>query len=272
LIALCQTVTEDGHLADEEIAALREWLVDHRGADLPAIAFLQETVERILADAKVTPEERRDLYRAIETVLPPDVRESVRGTRTTAERHTKEEVRRQRELAREAAREQRERSYPVDSWDFMVAGCRYEGRPGVIRAHAEPDDIAFLIRDRGNRYSRNAVEVRLSNGMQAGFVPEEHAVDMAPLLDTGHKHRAYIKKILTGGRAPIPVIVADLFLPDAIVQDAVTEKEVPASQKPLILQAEGGARRGCLPMVFIALAAIVGVSFLIMTAPLARLP
>src|SRR4051812_47501513 len=75
LIALCQSITADGHLEDQEVAALREWLDEHRGADLPAVAFLLETVERILADGKVTVEERRELYRAIETVLPVDVRE-----------------------------------------------------------------------------------------------------------------------------------------------------------------------------------------------------
>src|SRR5689334_13482345 len=63
LIALCQTVTEDGHLEDQEIDALRKWLDENRDTDLPAVAFLAETVESILADGKVTPAERQALYR-----------------------------------------------------------------------------------------------------------------------------------------------------------------------------------------------------------------
>src|SRR3954447_14534458 len=72
LISLCQTVTEDGSLSDEEIAALREWLKDQAGAELPARDFLEETVARILADGVVTEEERDELWRAIESVLPAD--------------------------------------------------------------------------------------------------------------------------------------------------------------------------------------------------------
>jgi HIRAN domain-containing protein len=268
LISLCQTVTEDGHLADEEIAGLRQWLLDHRGSDLPAIAFLLETVDRILADGRVTPDERGDLYRAIETVLPPDIRQSVRGTRTSAEKLAKETTRQRKAITRELARQEQDRALPVESWDFMVAGCRYEGRGMVIRQHCEPNDVAYLIRDRTNRYSRNAVEVRLSNGMQCGFVPEEHALDMAPFLDSGHRHRAYVKKILGAGRAPIPVIVADLFLPETPVRDAIAERDVPAKQFPLVTcGAEGpepGAAippqpqsRGCLiPIVLIGAAAL----------------
>jgi HIRAN domain-containing protein len=249
LISLCQTVTEDGRLEDQEIAALRQWLDENRGTDLPAVAFLFETVERILADGKVTADEQQELYRAIETVLPPDIRESVRGTRLSGERAAKQEVREQKEAARQAQREAQARNSPVESWDFMVAGVRYEGRAEVISRFAEPGDTAFLVRDRANGFSRNAVEVRLSNGMQAGYVPEQHAVDLAPLLDSGHKHGAYIKKILTGGRAPIPVVVASLYSAEADRPDAISEQYVPASQKPLLLgnsTTGPAAKRGCL--------------------------
>src|SRR5438094_3827749 len=70
LIALCQTVTEDGSLSEEEVVALKQWLADHKSTDLPARDYLFRTVEQIVADGRVTLEERRDLYRAIETILP----------------------------------------------------------------------------------------------------------------------------------------------------------------------------------------------------------
>jgi hypothetical protein len=93
LIELCETVTEDGHLLDHEVSAIRQWLDENRSADLPAINFLLPTVERILADGRVTTEEREELYRAIETVLPADIRQSVRGTRLAAEHAAQERER-----------------------------------------------------------------------------------------------------------------------------------------------------------------------------------
>ena len=110
----------------------------------------------------------------------------------------------------------------------MVAGVRYEGRPQIISRYASPDDAVYLIRDRKNTFSRNAVEVRLSNGMQIGFVPEDYATDVAPLLDSGLPHDAFITKILTGGRSPIPVVQAYVYRADAGGAELVFEKDVPA--------------------------------------------
>ena len=124
--------------------------------------------------------------------------------------------------------------------------------------------MAFLVRDRANAFSRNAVEVRLSNGMQAGYVPEEHAIDVAPLLDAGHKHIAYVKKILTGGRTPIPVIVASLFSPDADRPDAIAEHQVP--RKPLVSVSASAAapkKSGCLLALAVLFGLASGVSWAI---------
>ena len=62
---------------------------------------------------------------------------------------------------------------------------------------------------------RNAIEVRIPNGMVVGYVPEKYAEDVAPLLDADHPYDAYVKKILTGGRSPIPVVVAQLYSREA---------------------------------------------------------
>src|SRR6266446_6368392 len=66
LIALCQTITADGRLADDEIVAFKQWLTDNEHVDLPAKDFLALTVTKILSDGTVTDEERDDLYAAIE--------------------------------------------------------------------------------------------------------------------------------------------------------------------------------------------------------------
>jgi len=214
LISLCQTVTEDGSLSDDEVAALRQWLTHYENADLPARELLFQTIERIVADGKVTPEERIELYQTLETVLPPDVRDLVRNKRKMAEKQESELRRAEREAARALEKEVRRRNTPLESYDFMVAGSKYEGRPEVISRHARAGDAVILARDPSNRFSRNAIEVRLKNAMQIGFVPEEEAVDMARLLDSRHPYEAHIKKVLTGGRWPVPVVVAKVHPKD----------------------------------------------------------
>src|SRR5512134_4181258 len=99
LIALCQTITADGRLADDEIAAFRQWLTDNEHVDLPAKDFLALTVTKILGDGTVTDEERDELYAAIEAALPLDVRTEVRARRRTLQDADRE----QRRIEREAA-------------------------------------------------------------------------------------------------------------------------------------------------------------------------
>jgi hypothetical protein len=210
LLALCQSVTEDGSLSKEEIIGIRDWLVRNRDVELPSVQFLFETLKSILADGKVTKEERTELYKAIETVLPPEARKQAK------------EQRKQVEAV------EWDRNRPVCSANFMVAGVFCEGRPETISRFLQAGDRVFLVRDRANRFSRNAIEVRLENGMQIGFAPEEDAIDLAPFLDQGHWHRAHCTKILTGGRCPIPVVQACLHRPNAKVEGIVPEEAVPA--------------------------------------------
>jgi HIRAN domain len=240
LLSLLQFVTDDGSLSADEIEALRAWLADGAATELPAHDFLAKTVTEILADGIVTEDERRALFLAIEKVLPPDIRDDVRGKRMLIERA------------------ERQRNAPIGSWNFMVAGVRYEGRPAVIQAHANPDDKVFLARDTANRYSRNAVEIRLKNGMLIGYVPESDAREVAPLLDEGSPHDAWITKILGSARNPIPVVQVKLYTPDATVDGLSRAGDVPnkvASRK---------ASSGCASVILVAgtgvlaLAALVG--------------
>jgi hypothetical protein len=198
LIALCQTITADGRLADDEIVALKQWLTDNAHLDLPARDFLTAMVTKILSDGLITDEERDELYAAIEA-------------------------------ARATAVQARMRDTPLETWDFMVAGSLYEGRPAVIDRYARIGDPVYLARDPANRFSANATEIRLSNGMQIGFVPETDARDMAPELDAGCPHQAYLKKILAGRRAPIPVVVAALYHPETPPRPGfILQHQVPA--------------------------------------------
>jgi hypothetical protein len=185
LIALCLTMTADGRLADDEIVAFKQWLTDSEHVDLPARDFLTRTVTKILSDGTVTDEERDELYAAVETALPPDVRADVRARRQARQGADQEHRRIERDAAHVAAREARMRDTPLETWDFMVAGSLYEGRPAVVEKYARIGDSVYLARDPANRFSASAIEIRLTNGMQIGFVPETDARDMAPELDSG---------------------------------------------------------------------------------------
>ncbi len=218
LIAICQTVTEDGALSDDDVRLLHQWVDEHEDLDLPARAHLMATVHDIMADGRVTDEERHRLWEAVETVMPPDVRSLIRVTRQERDAAERERLRAERQAAVVDAREQAQRNKPIGRWNFMVAGVRHQGRPAAIEEHAYEGSQAFLVRDTANRHSRNAVAVCLPDDIQIGFVPEDYAVEVAPLLDQGCQHVAVIKKILTNGRSPIPVVDVRLFRPDATVE------------------------------------------------------
>jgi hypothetical protein len=217
LLSLCQTATADGSLSDEEIASLREWLAANGDSDLPAITYLATICDRILADGVVSAAERRDLFVAIEKILPQDVREMSRTARTLREKAERSKEKAASLATKAVERENRERSRPVEHFDFMVAGAKYDGRPKLIANHVRVPDAVRLVRDPSNRFSRNAVRVVTASGHEVGFVPEEDASELAPLMDSSHPHSARIKKILTGSTHAIPVVVADFFLPGTSV-------------------------------------------------------
>ena len=223
LLDLCQTVTEDGSISGEEVGILKKWLDENRPADLPAITLLINTIEQILEDGKITPDERKVLHKAIETVLPIEIRADVISKRRASEKVERELEKEKREAEKESIREERERNSPIDQYDFMVAGVRYGNRENVIQAYVSQGDDVLFMRERDNEHSRNAILIRLPNGMDIGYVPEECAMDMAPLLDRGQKYRAFVKKILSGGQHLIPVIIANFYRPDANAEGIKTE-------------------------------------------------
>jgi hypothetical protein len=71
------------------------------------------------------------------------------------------------------------------------------------------------VRDRDSSQSPYAVEVRAANGKQLGFVPEQHAIELAPLLDQGARYRAHMASIHKGAHASLLIVQAYLYPPDA---------------------------------------------------------
>jgi hypothetical protein len=74
LLGLCQSATADGRLSPDELEALKQWLVDAESARMPAVRYLRTVIDKVLADGKITPEECRQVYRAVESILPVEAR------------------------------------------------------------------------------------------------------------------------------------------------------------------------------------------------------
>lgn len=193
LLSLCQTVTADGQLTTQEVADLRAWIEEHSAHEIPAIQHLRDVLDRVLADGKVTADEMRLLHTAVEAVLPPELRKAATSAR------------------RERERDERDRDSPIGQANFMVAGVRHEGRAATIRAYVRVGDPAILRRDPANPYSRHSIAVYTASGHQIGFMPDDEARDWASDLDNGTQVRATFTKILTGGRAPIPIVDAKFY-------------------------------------------------------------
>lgn len=208
LLSLCQSVTADGRLAPEELEGLKQWLQDAAHAELPAVKYLRTSVERVLADGRITPEEYREVYRAVEAILPFETRKQALTARV--------EVDTTEAAAARAERAARQLGMPVvdtaiATVTFMVAGVRQEGRLEVIERHARPNDVVVLARQREDGARDAAITVKLSNGSEIGFVPDDDARQLAPLLDDGCRYEARISEVLTTGRGPIPTVQVRVF-------------------------------------------------------------
>ena len=227
LLMLLETVTADGRISEEEVTSLQAWLQDNALSDLPGIEFLRTTVREILADGKVTPEERTALYKAVELILPAEARRKAKERRRAVQALEKEKARAEKIASATLERKARAHKRPVASVNFMVAGVSYEGRADVIARYASEGDTVFLQRDRENAYDINAIRVLLGSGHEIGFVPREYAADLAPTLDSGCRQHAYLTKILSGRRVSVPVVQAYLYRADANVMGTVSADEVP---------------------------------------------
>jgi hypothetical protein len=214
LVALCQTITEDGSLSNDEVRALGDWLTQHSTSDLPAVSFLTEAVRKIVADGRITDEERNALHEAVETILPNELRRRSKAKRLELRKLERAKTKLEKQLALEHERSEAKRNSPIESYDFMVAGAHIGGRPIYINAYASAGEPVEVALEPTNKYSRNAVQVILKD-RQIGYVPEEDARELAPLLKAGNPYMAEIKKILTSGRSPRPVVVLDVFDSDA---------------------------------------------------------
>lgn len=269
LLTLLETVTGDGVVTEDEAKALKDWLdLNQAEQGIPGIEFLRTTVNQVLADGKVTPEEKVAVYKAVERVLPTEARRQARERRTAIEALEKANRRDTRKAQSEQKRLERESR--VESPNFMVAGVTHEGRAPIVRRYVRENAPAFLARDPGNPHDRNAIEIRLDNGYHIGFMPRDCAESVAPLLDAGCRHRAYFTKVLQGRRAPIPVVQAYIYSAAVEIEGTVLQSQVPIKRQNPISKHERGRSRSCAQTCGSVLALIallfLGLSLFCMTS------
>jgi hypothetical protein len=231
LLNICQSVTDDGNLSDEDVKALDDWFRDNPASDLPAHTHLNTILAQVLKDGRVTPVERRALYQAIETIMPADLRPLVRLKRLDREEAERQAAKEAQTAAREAEQAEMALNDPLDHVNFMVAGVRHEGRAALVARHVREGDVVHLHRDVANRHSEYAIGVWTGDGHMVGYVPEDEAADIAPLLDRGGAYYAVFAKVLRGGAVPVPVVDASIYSAAAtlpsLIRDALDSRTAP---------------------------------------------
>lgn len=199
LLAVYDTVAENGRVLPNEAAALGDWLAAYSESGLLPHDQLANLVRRALGVGVITDSDRVAIRNAVDRMLPPDVRELVRTGRTKVSTRAYDEV-------------------PIDSYRFVVAATREDVRATHIARYAFDGDEVILVRESNNPHSRSAVLVRLVTGFDIGYVPELDARSMAPHLDENLPYSASVKRIVRGGRAPIPIIAADFYRADSRIE------------------------------------------------------
>lgn len=212
LAQLLETITADGRVDEIEVQSIADWLLANQHHEIPAIDHLLPTVHRVLEDGIITSDEFTFLQKEIESVLPPELRRVAQFNRREFVKREKE-----RQLA-EAVLAKREFAAlaSVGSFDFMIAGVSYDGRADRIRSRYSEvgsAEVRFL-RMPDNPYDKNAISIALNDGADLGYIPRDEAEWLAPQLDSGVRYEARIKRILDGGRLPIPIVAGKLFSPD----------------------------------------------------------
>lgn len=211
LLSLCKTITADGRILDEEILGLKKWLDENRNSELSAIHYLVSIIDTVVADGKITPEERKTVHLAVEKILPPDLRMIAQMHKRQANAEEKEIKKQSKQAEKQRLWEEAKRNEPSDEVNFMIAGTRYEGREAVIKKHIKIGDAVLFKREPFNKFSPNAIGVFTKNTeMMIGYVPEDDAEEMAEWLDRGGKYKAIVTKIL-GYKSIIPVIDASFY-------------------------------------------------------------
>lgn len=221
LFALCQTATADGALSDRELQSLRAWHEQADATNVPAWKFVSGLVEHILEIGRAAPADLHALYTALESCLPQELRRKPSAIKLADRDWT----------LRNVPTGERVRNEIIASAHFLVAGLSDRHAASITR-HAKAGTPLLFVRDRDSPQSPNTVEVRAANGKRLGFVPEQHASELAPLLDQGARYRAHLASIRNGAHAPLLIVQAYLYPPDATLGNQHTSARKMARTGP----------------------------------------
>jgi hypothetical protein len=91
---------------------------------------------------------------------------------------------------------------------------------------------------------------------------------MAPELDSGCPLRAYLKKILAGRRAPIPVVVASLYHPDTVQHPGLVLQHQVPSKASSAMTAHDRSATASPSLLFVTIAVTIVIVVLVIWAKL----
>jgi hypothetical protein len=213
LVALCHSLPADGHLSNQDLEALREWKSRYGDVRLPSNKYVADVVEKALTNHLIPSDERQWVYNALEPALPVQLRK---------------ETQERRLLAELAAAERERASVAVISFDFLVAGVHLEERWRIIESRVHVGDPVSLERSSDRKPGDDTLHVILSTRECIGLVPEDEGRQISQELDYGARVEAVVRKILTDGQYPVPVIGSRVY---CVAVDDVEPRTEPSPRK-----------------------------------------
>ena len=161
--------------------------------------------------------------------------------------------------------ESQQRRNPEDDFDFMVTGVSFDGRHRIIERCLSTNDRVKIVPEPGNKHDEYAVAITLTDGRKIGYVPRTESEDLSACIDDGNYYVATVKKILSGGQFPVPVITLRFYRPDQLTDIPDVEPDQYAEYSPLLslarllrVVAYGLARPLLLAIRFLAISIGVG--------------
>jgi hypothetical protein len=130
--------------------------------------------------------------------------------------------------------ESQQRRSPEDDFDFMVAGVSFDGRHRIIERCLSTNDRVKIVPEPHNSHDKYAVAITLTDGRKIGYVPRTESEDVSAYIDDGNYYVATVKKILSGGQFPVPVVTLRFYRPDQLPDIADLEPDQYNEYSPIL--------------------------------------
>lgn len=188
LFALVRSLPADGRLSVEDSQILSDWAARYQNASLPSREYLWDIIAGALANGVISPEDRAWLYFAVDPALPRQIRRVTQRQRLLAE-----------------VRDARLNGHVCDSvaFDFLLAGGHRLGYRERIQSRLAVRTPVRFVRDVGDA---ERILVELTTGEAVGTVPLDDTAPIAHALTVSGSAEGVVRKILSDGLFPIPVI------------------------------------------------------------------